>query len=190
TPELNLKVGIFQTSKDMFDNTEHGLDWSIRGEDGYTAILQIAWFPQFWKQPIVTAFDGKDGAAPVTKGLPGHYHIGLTFSQWDFYPRFLGGFEDHSYGFYLHGDQMVYQESRGSDQGLYVFVAAGYYPQTEISIVPFQVNLGLHYKGLFAGRDDDRTVLHFIYGDISNDYARSVHLPGRHFAESEKVLEV
>ena len=124
------------------------------------------------------------------KGMPGHYQVGVTFSQWDFYPRFLGGFEDHSYGFYIHGDQMVYQEAPGSDQGLYVFVASGYYPQTEISIVPFQVNVGLHYKGLFPGRDDDRTVLHFIYGHISDDYARSVHVAGGHFADSEKVLEV
>jgi porin len=56
--------------------------------------------------------------------------------------------------------------------------------------VPFQVNVGLHYKGLFPGRDDDRSVLHFIYGHISGDYARSVHVPGGHFADSEKVLEV
>ena len=191
SPEFIVKLGLFQTSKDMFDNTEHGLDWSIRGEDGYTAIAQFGWLPQFFKQPVTSgASDGKGTAAPVLKGMPGHYHIGVTFSQWDFYPRFSGGFEDHSYGFYVHGDQMVYQEAPGSDQGLYVFVASGYYPQTEISIVPFQVNAGLHYKGLFPGRDDDRTVLHFIYGDLSDDYARSVHVPGRHFADSEKVLEV
>ena len=191
TPEFNLKLGFFQTSERMFDNTRHGLDWSIRSEDGYTAIFQVGWAPEFWKQPVsLGQSSGKGTVETVMKGMPGHYHIGMTFSQWDFYPRFLGGFEDHSYGFYVHGDQMVYQETPGSDQGLYVFVASGYYPQKEISIVPFQVNAGLHYKGLFPGRDDDRTVLHFIYGHLSDDYARSVHVPGRHFADSEKVLEV
>src|SRR6478672_13716892 len=144
SPEFNVKLGLFQTSKDMFDNTEHGLDWSIRGEDGYTAMAQFGWTPQFFKQPVTSgASDGKGTAPPVLKGMPGHYHFGVTFSQWDFYPRFSGGFEDHSYGFYVHGDQMVYQETPGSDQGLYVFVASGYYPQTEISIVPFQINVGL-----------------------------------------------
>jgi porin len=191
SPEFNVKLGLFQTSEDMFDNTKHGLDWSISGEDGYTAIAQFGWTPQFFKQPVTSGTsDGKGTAAPVLKGMPGHYHIGVTFSQWDFYPRFSGGFEDHSYGFYVHGDQMVYQETPGSDQGLYVFVASGYYPQTEISIVPFQGNAGLHYKGLFPRRDDDRTVLHFIYGHLSDDYARSVHVPGRPFANSEKVLEI
>ena len=187
TPEFNLKLGVFQTSKGMFDNTKHGLDWSIRGEDGYTAILQIGWAPEFWKQPV-SGSSGKGTA--VKKGMPGHYHVGATFSQWDFYPRFNGGFEDHSYGFYAHGDQMIYQETPGSDQGLYLFVASGYYPQTEISIVPFQINAGLHYKGLFPTRDDDRILLHFIYGHLSRDYARSVRVPGGHKADSEKVIEV
>ena len=190
TPELNFKLGLFQTSKGMFDNTKHGLDWSIRGEDGYTAILELGWSPQFFEQSVsLGQSSGKDGSASVLKGMQGHYHVGVTFSQWDFYPRFGGGFDDHSYGFYAHGDQMVYQEAPGSDEGLYLFVASGYYPQTEISIVPFQINAGLHYKGLFPTRGDDRTILHFIYGHLSDDYARSVRVPGGHSAESEKVLE-
>ena len=104
TPEFNLKLGVFQTSQGMFDNTKHGLDWSIRDEDGYTAILEIGWSPQLFKQAVPSGqADGKDGTAPPTvlKGMPGHYHFGVTFSQWDFYPRFGGGFEDHSYGFYV-----------------------------------------------------------------------------------------
>ena len=84
---------------------------------------------------------------------------------------------------------MVTQEAPGSDQGLYIFLASGYYPQKEISIVPFQVNFGLHYKGLFPTRGDDRTVLHFIYGYLSDDYARSVRQSGGRLADSEKVLE-
>ena len=85
---------------------------------------------------------------------------------------------------------MVYQEAPGSDLGLTVFVASGYYPQTTISIVPFQVNVGLNYKGLFPCRDRDQTMLHFIYGDISRDYAPSVRVPGGRLAESEKVVEL
>ena len=63
SPEFNMKFGIFQTSKDMFDNTEHGLDWSIRGEDGYTAIAQFGWTPQLFKQPVPQA-------QPTGKGPP------------------------------------------------------------------------------------------------------------------------
>jgi porin len=84
---------------------------------------------------------------------------------------------------------MIYRESPGSDEGLTAFVASGYYPQKEISIVPFQVNVGLNYKGLIPGRQDDRTVLHFIYGKLSGDYARTARLPGGGTPESEKVVE-
>jgi porin len=191
TPEFNAKFGIFQTSSRMFENDDNGLNWGIEGKDGYTAIFQFGWSPKFFKRPVfTTAADAKSPDAVASKGMPGHYWIGFTYSQWNFYPRFAGGFEDHSYGFYVHADQMVYQESPGSDQGLTMFVASGYYPQTEISIVPFQVNIGLNYQGLFPCRDRDHTMLHFIYGDLSRDYALSVRKPGGHLADSEKVLEV
>jgi porin len=189
TPEFNIKLGVFQVTKRMFENDDHGVNWSIGNTDGYTAIVQFGWSPQFFKQWVNAAGDGKGPTTPVMKGIPGHYWFGFTFSQWDLYQRFDGGLEDHSYGFYAHADQMIYQEALGSDEGLVVFVASGYYPQKEISIVPFQVNVGLNYKGLFPARDADRTVLHFIYGDISSDYARSVRRPGRGLAESEKVVE-
>jgi porin len=198
SPEFTIKLGIFQTSDDMFENDDNGLNWGIEGGDGYTLIGQFGWSPQFFKQPVHeagsrsglrSARDGKAIAAPVLKGLQGHYWIGFTYSEWDLYPRFGGGFEDHSYGFYANADQMIYPEASGREQGLYVFVASGYYPQEEISIVPFQFNSGLNYKGLFPGRNNDRTMLHFIYGDISRDFARSSRLPRRRLADSEEVLE-
>jgi porin len=198
TPEFNVKFGVFQTSARMFENDDNGLNWGIEGSDGYTSILQVGWCSQFFKRPVYaspdnktsTARDAKSADAFVMKGYPGHYWIGFTYSEWDLYRRFNGGFEDHSYGFYAHADQMIYQEAPASDQGLTAFVAAGYYPQSEIAIVPFQVNLGLNYQGFFSGRDRDHTMLHFIYGDISRDYARSVRVPGGRLAESEKVVEL
>jgi porin len=51
------------------------------------------------------------------------------------------------------------------------------------------VNVGLNYKGLFPNRDNDRTVFHFIYGDISRDFAQSSRRRGGALADSEKVIE-
>ena len=188
--DFSAKLGIFQVSQGMFENDDHGLNFGIAGDDGYTSIAQVIWAPEFFKKPVNSERpDGKATRPASMKGLPGHYWVGVTFSQWDYYPRFGGGFEDHSYGFYAHADQMVYQEAPGGDEGLIAWVASGYYPQEEISIVPFQVNVGLNYKGLIPGRDDDRTMLHFIYGDLSQDYARSVRVPGGGNPESEKVVE-
>lgn len=73
SPDFNFKFGVFQTSDDMFDNNDHGLDWSIESDDGYTALLQVGWAPQFWKRSVHSSLgQGKDekGNAPVMKGYP------------------------------------------------------------------------------------------------------------------------
>jgi porin len=48
----------------------------------------------------------------------------------------------------------------------------------------------LDYQGLIPSRGKDHTTLYFIYGNISDDYARSVQVSGGHRARSEKVMEV
>lgn len=200
SPEFIVKAGIFQTSDDMFENDDNGLNWGIEGSDGYMAIAQLGWAPEFFKQPVHSArADGEamtvrdckttEATAPRMEGMPGHYWIGFSYSEWDLYPRFGGGTEDHSYGFYAHADQMVFQEAPGSDEGLMVFVASAYYPQDEISIVPFQVNLGLNYKGLIPHREADHTMLYFVYGDISREFARNARAAGGGDPDSEKVIE-
>lgn len=190
TPEVTAKLGIFQTSYEMFNPDDHGVNLAFNDNDGFTLIAQLGWSPEFNKRKIVTEpSDGKNPPKTEMKGMPGHYWIGGTWSSFGGYQRFDGGFEDMSFGFYAHADQMVFQESPGSDQGLTAWVATGFYPQEEISIVPFQLNVGLNYKGLIPGRDDDRTIFHFIYGQFSRDYARSVEAGGGGYPQSEKIIE-
>lgn len=195
TPETFVKFGVFQVADDMFDPDDHGVDWSIEGDDGVTMIAEIGWTPELFKRPVPSpetsySKDGKAVAAPpVMKGMPGHYWIGATYSTWGGYQKFDGGRTNKSYGFYANADQMVYQEAPGSDQGLTAILASGYYPQEKISIVPFQLNCSLNYKGLIPGRDDDRTMLHYIYGRFSRSYAGSVRAAGGGNPRNEQVVE-
>jgi porin len=84
---------------------------------------------------------------------------------------------------------MVYQEKPGSDEGLTFWAASGYYPQSSISIMPFQVNVGAIYKGLLPGRPDHRTIGGLIYGRFSRDYARTVEASGGGDPRYEFVTE-
>jgi porin len=118
SPQCNIKFGAFQVTPRMFENDDHGVNWSVGNRDGYTLIWQFGWSPEFWKTSVRSTSDNKNTSAVMEKGMPGHYWIGATYSNWDFYPRFSGGLEDHSYGFYAHADQMIYQETPSSDQGL------------------------------------------------------------------------
>ena len=147
----------------MFVADDNGLNFGIGSRDGFTAIVQIGWSPELSRQSVPASTEEKNVTSSTCQGMPGHYWFGVTYSQWDLYPRFGGGFE---------------------------FVASGYYPQKEISIVPFQVNIGFNYKGLFPSRGQDHTMLHFIYGNLTRDYARKVRLAGGGDPGSEKVIEV
>ena len=150
TPEWNAQVGIFQTWNDIFDRTHNGLNWGIRGNDGVFLIGQVGWSPEFWKQSVPNEkTDGKTMApSSELKGLPGHYWIGGSYSPWSGFTEFgTNNKRAGSYGFYVHGDQMIYQEKPGSDQGLTLWAASGLYPQPSISIVPFQINVGPCLQG-------------------------------------------
>jgi porin len=182
TKETYAMLGAFQTTDDVFDRDRNGVDWSIHNDDGVFLIAQIGWTPELFKRPIPgtgVSTAGKDGKTTVSEpkmgGLYGHYHIGASISPWNHFAQF--GRSDpagNSYGFYAHADQMVYQEEPGSVQGLTLWTAVGYYPQDNISIVPFQVNEGLIYQGLFPTRDNDKIILGTIYGRFSSDYGHVV----------------
>ena len=201
SPEFFAMMGIYQVSDRVFVRNYHGLDWSMRANDGVQFLWQFGWTPEFFKRPVGagTADDGKtvaDGkSAKKTfspaemKGYPGHYWFGVYYSPWEF-PQF-GTSERarNSYGFYWHADQMVFQETAGGDQGLYVWSAITLSPQQNIAKLPFQVNGGLVYKGLIPTRDHDFTALGVVYGKFSKNYAQTVAEAGGGYPDYELVFE-
>lgn len=188
TPEYNGMLGVYQVSNRVFNRAYHGLDWSMRPNDGILMISQLGWTPEFFKRPVPaeTTNDGKsvaDGKStsgkdfkttPSMKGLPGHYWFGAYWSPWQFSQFGTTETARNSYGFYWHADQMVFQEAPGSDQGLTLWTAFVLSPQQNIAKLPFQVNGGVIYKGLIPLRDDDFTCFGIVYGKFSSDYAGTV----------------
>lgn len=203
TPEWNGMLGVYQVSNRVFDRAYHGLDWSIRPNDGVLVISQIGWTPELFKKPVpknttndgktVVKKDGKSFKEPVSetemKGLPGHYWFGAYWSPWEFSQFGTTEKATNSYGFYWHLDQMVYQEAPGSDQGLTVWSAFVLSPQQNIAKLPFQVNAGLAYQGLIPTRDTDWTTFGIVYGKFSRNYARTVDALDQGYPSYELVLE-
>lgn len=193
--ETNVSLGVYQNTDTVYDEGKHGLDWSMRGNDGVMFIGQVGWTPEFFRKPVAsgTTADGKSAKAvqPTTemKGLPGHYWLGMYYSTWETRAFDSDELQDGKYGFYVHADQMVYQESPGSDQGLTLWTAAVYQPDERVNIIPFQINGGLVYKGLLPGREADSTILGLSYGSFSKDYAREERKAGRGNPDYEFVVE-
>jgi porin len=183
TPEFYAMFGAYQVSDRIFNRAYHGLDWSIRGNDGIQLISQFGWTPELFKRPVSSA------ATTEMKGYPGHYWFGAYWSPWDF-PQFgTDATASNSYGFYWHADQMIFQEVPGSDQGLTLWSAVVLSPQQNIAKLPFQVNGGAIYKGLIPTRDDDYTGFGVVYGKFSSDFARSVSNAGGGSPDYELVFE-
>ena len=200
SPEWFAMGGIYQaTSLNLY--RDHGLDWSMNNSDGVLMIGQVGWTPEFFKKPAAASkpSDGKSLAEgktvrPVSpdagmQGLPGHYWFGAYYSPWQFAQFGSTETASNSYGFYWHADQMVWQEEPGSDQGLTLWSAFVLSPQQNISKLPFQVNSGIVYKGLVPARDYDTTMLGFVYGNFSDDYAGTVAATGAGTPSYEIALE-
>jgi len=206
SPEWFAMGGIYQaTQLNLY--RDQGLNWSMNNSDGVLMIGQVGWTPEFCKKPASASktSDGKSVASgktlaegkttkPVSPdsemwGLLGHYWFGAYYSPWQFAQFGSTETTSNSYGFYWHADQMVWQEEPGSDQGLTLWSAFVLSPQQNISKLPFQVNSGIVYKGLVPARDRDITMLGFVYGNFSDDYADTVVATGAGSPSYEIALE-
>ncbi len=188
--EFNIETGLFQVSDHYVDRNFNGVNFAIKGSDGIQVVQQVGWTPEFNKQPVPA--DPKalpPSLTPVMRGLPGHYFVGGYWSNSD-YAQFGTPVKTRiSYGFYAHADQMIYREAPGSDLGLTVFGTVAYAPQSNISIIPFQLSGGALYQGLVPARSKDMTILGIIYGNFSDDYAKAASQPLGGFPTSEVDLE-
>lgn len=201
TPELQGKFGVYQVSPRLGNPAYHGLDLSIRPDDGIILVGQFGWSPEFFKKPVAVRSGeqvSNDGKAvvgksmienTVEKGLPGNYWFGAYYSAAN-YAQF--GSDDtlaNAYGFYWHADQMVFQESPGSEQGLTLWSAAVLSPQQSVAKLPFQLNGGAVYQGLLPGRDQDWAIFGVVYGQFSTDYAATIASPTVDSPNYELVFE-
>jgi porin len=206
TPDVFTMAGIYQvTDPDLHQS--HGLNWSMRRNDGVFMIAQIGWTPEFFKHSVPTNSAPSDAKAVATtkplsegkthhlvedidnRGLPGHYWFGAYFSPAEYSQFGSNDSTSNSYGFYWHADQMIWQETPGSDQGLTLWSAFVLSPQQNIAKLPFQANAGIVYRGLIPTRNKDVTMLGLVYGNFSDDYANTIAATGNGSPTYEIALE-
>ena len=186
TEESRFLLGLFQVSDRTYTPHDHGVNFDIRKDDGYTVVSQWQWNPEFRKRPL----DRAGGKGTEMKGLPGHYWTGAYLSEWDFKKWDGSGSRTSDYGLYFHADQMIWQESPGSDEGLTLWSAYVYQPNADVQLIPYEVSIGAIYKGLLPSRSQDQLIFGALHGWFSDDYERSVRLAGGGSPTTESVLEL
>jgi len=180
------KGGVYHQDSSIGRESAHGADLTLRSNKGILFLQEFSFIPNQY-----------EGA----NGLPGNYKLGLFYST----GRFKDLYQDENgdsyaltglnqkrrygnYGFYLHLDQMLYRESDTKDQGFTPFFVAVWQPE-RINEIPLFFDLGLTYKGLIPGRDDDVTGLGFAYGRWSRQLNKHHSDAGEEKQTFETVVE-
>ena len=141
------QLGAYQFSKNTFDATRNGLDFSFRGSDDFSLFLQYDWFGTVANRHARIYF----GAHQVFGNLANLDSI----NESDYFVRFYG-----------HADVELMD-------GLSSFLILSYASQGEIARVPFQISLGLNWKGLIKSRPDDRALFFATYASFSDEFSIS-----------------
>ncbi len=143
-----LQLGAYQIGKDMWNYRDHGVNFSIRGDDGVSVLAQYDWTPEVF-------------------GRPARVYVGAINSFYDFADFDGIGTTDYFWRLYGHANVEV-------ADGLEVFGLLSYSDIDEVAKTPFQGSMGFVYDRLIPSRKNDRTFFYATYGQLSNDYGRSL----------------
>ncbi|MDF3129178.1 carbohydrate porin [Kiritimatiellaeota bacterium B1221] len=143
--EHQFQVGAYQVNDHIWDMIP-GTDFGIDDDDGVTYMFQYDWTPQIMDRP-----------ARLYVGLAESFYNTTTFE---------GEGADNIYRVYGHFDFEVIEN-------LTLFTFGAYTDQDELAQMPLQISGGANWKGLFAGREDDHTMLFVTYGGLSDKWGES-----------------
>jgi len=173
-PAYYAQAGVFQASPRMTQTAYHGLDFSIRRDNGFLSMAEIGWTPAFGATGARTSGDGKKAAAmPANPGLPGTYQFGGYYSYYTF-ENFHGGAQHNAYGFYLQGQQMIWRSAANENISFSLWGGATYSPQYQFALMPLMGYCGTVWQGVIPGRDQDQFLFSAYFGGFSSDYADTV----------------
>ena len=154
--DYSMRFGIYNTSEDfgaISDPDEHGMNFGF--DPGESLMVASEFVYELNKDPGDT-------------GLPGRYRFGAMYDTGDLDRLDGTGQKDGNLALYLLFDQMVYQESPGSREGLWVFTQFSTNPDEAINPYPYFASWGLVYQGLFPGRENDVTAFGNYYNFSSS----------------------
>ena len=182
TQETYIKAGIYEG--DATDDN-HGVDFDF-GDNGVFMITELGLRPE-------------EGLL----SLPARYSVGAYYHTGDFadvatdvngnnlFVSGLPGREDsNQQGYYTIIEQGLYREEAGSDQGLtgiFTFVLS---PELDKSDMPYFMNAGMVYKGLFNGRPNDQTAFGFYTAWFSKDKRDAQEAAGIEGQKAETGIEL
>jgi porin len=172
-----LRYGIYQATRANGVIANHGMNMEFGSGDGVSMFGEVG-----WKTRVADVWRGAE------EGLTGNHKFGGYWSSWD-YTTFGGGSAPSTHGFYWIGEQMVWRERAGADEGITLWYSFVYAPQGEVARFPFFSGAGGGWKGLVPARPEDWVLFGSYFGTISRDFAAEQESAGLGDPTYEWVLE-
>jgi len=188
TSSTYVSAGVYQATDRLGVTAYHGLDFSIRPQDGVLLLGEVGWTPIFGQTPAPSGKDGKSAVSPAP-GLPGTYAAGIYYSNLPEDEFTGGGAQRNSFGFYAMAQQMLWRSRANPNISFSLWGGATGNPQPEIATMPVMGFAGAIWQGLLPGRDQDQALFSFLVGGWSSDYANASATMGGGWPTAESVLE-
>ncbi|MBU3665513.1 MAG: carbohydrate porin [Chthoniobacterales bacterium] len=178
--ETYIMAGWFQARADLDESGPyHGLDLGFGQGDGGFAVAEVGWTPNS-KQFTAVQEDrrftrNRTELTGDRSGLPGIYKLGAYFSTTST-ANYPGGWGENPFGFYLLGQQTLWEQTPGQIQAphLCVFSGATWSPPTGVTEMPWSGFAGSAWQGPLPGRPTDHLYVVGQIGNFSEPYAQSV----------------
>ncbi len=163
--EITLSAGLYQAPQSLSDANWNGTEFGIHSDDGYMALSQASWSPEFFAK---TGAGGKEIAGT---GLQGLYQIGgYFFGGYEGLTDYSGGDRGSGYGFWIQGQQMVWRDSDAPYRHVSVWGGMQYAPVQSISTMPLMFYAGVQLQGLVPYRSQDGIYFSWLYGSFNSKY--------------------
>lgn len=163
--EVTLSAGLYQAPQSLGDADWNGTEFGIHSDDGYMALFQAAWSPEFFRQA------GEDGKPADGTGLQGLYQIGgYFFGGYDGLTDYSGGTRGNGYGLWIQGQQMVWRDPGAPYRYASVWAGMQYSPVQSVSTMPWMVYGGIQLQGFVPHRSQDGFYFSWLYGSFNSNY--------------------
>jgi len=187
--ETYASYGIYQATNRLGLVAYHGLDFSIRSNDGILMFLETGWNPNFGEIDQSPPEEKETGVA-FSNGLPGNYKVGGYFSNLPLASATNPGIsETNTFGLYLLGQQTIWQSPKNPNVNFALWGGLTYAPQTNVSPMPLMAFGGSVWQGLIPWRDQDQFLFTWMTGAFSNAFAADPGQASSH-PTAETVFDV
>jgi porin len=168
-----INYGIYQADDRIGQIPYHGLDFSIRPGDGVLMLAEIGWEPTFALSSAPAKGPGKSSPTDASwPGLPGTYSFGGYYSNFPLTSATNPSVsERHTFGFYLLGQQTVWQSRNHPDRNFALWSGVTYSPQLQVAQMPFMAFGGTVWQGPIPGREQDQLLCTWMTGILGPAFA-------------------